>query len=72
MTLSTIYSRGERLKEQGASKKSRRRGKAGAGGGGERKNTGGCNGFGDDDGYDLPPADGDEFDMRDLVDSVKK
>ena len=33
---------------------------------------GGSNGWGDDEGYDLPPEGGDEFDMNDLMGSVKK
>ncbi|KAL3817530.1 hypothetical protein ACHAXA_003703 [Cyclostephanos tholiformis] len=33
---------------------------------------GGSNGYGDDDGYDLPPEGGDEFDMNDLMGSVKR
>merc|ERR1719464_321574 len=36
------------------------------------KNNGGCNGWGNDDGYDLPPVGGDEFDLNDLMRSVKK
>jgi hypothetical protein len=48
-----------RLKEQ---KLRQRKGKTGAG----------SNGYGHDDGYDLPPEGGDEFDMADLMGSVKK
>lgn len=48
-----------RLKEQ---KLRQRKGKKGAG----------SNGWGCDDGYDLPPEGGDEFDMADLMGSVKK
>jgi len=48
-----------RLKEQ---KLRQRKGKHGAG----------SNGWGHDDGYDLPPEGGDEFDMKDLMGSVKK
>jgi len=36
------------------------------------KKTGGCNGQGEDDGYDLPPDGEDEFDMNDLMGSLKK
>jgi len=61
-----------RLKEQKASKLQRRsRGKNDKDIGG-KKNTGGSNGWGDDDGYDLPPDGEDEFDMKDLTGSVKK
>lgn len=62
------------LKEQKASKSQRRlRGKTKAGEAGTKHSgAGGCNGWGDDDGYDLPPAGGDEFDMKDLLGSVKK
>lgn len=38
----------------------------------EKKKSGGSNGYGDDDGYDLPPDGEDEFDMNDLLGSVKK
>ena len=33
---------------------------------------GGSNGWGDDEGYDLPPEGGDDFDMNDIMGSVKK
>jgi len=36
------------------------------------KKRGGSNGFGDDVGYDLPPDGEDEFDINDMVGSVKK
>ena len=36
------------------------------------KKSGGSNGWGDDDGFDLPPEGGDEFDMNDLMGSVQK
>mmetsp|Transcript_52316 Transcript_52316/g.111174 ORF Transcript_52316/g.111174 Transcript_52316/m.111174 type:complete len:369 (-) Transcript_52316:423-1529(-) len=58
-----------RLKEQKNSKLQRRmRAKKGC----DRRNSGGSNGWGDDDGYDLPPEGGDEFDLNDLMGSVKK
>ena len=38
----------------------------------DRKKSGGCNGYGDDDGYDLPPDGEDEFDLKDLLGSIKK
>jgi hypothetical protein len=61
-----------KMKEQKLSKlKQRTRGKKGdddiAG-----RRGGGSNGWGDDDGYDLAPDGGDEFDMSDLMGSVKK
>ena len=37
-----------------------------------RKKSGGCNGYGDDDGYDLPPDGEDEFDLKDILGSIKK
>ena len=59
-----------RMKEQKINKLQRRRGgKANAG---DRKKSGGCNGYGDDDGYDLPPDGEDEFDLSDILGSVKK
>jgi len=59
-----------KLKEQKNAKFQRRaRGKNKDNGG---RKTGGSNGWGDDDGYDLPPEGEDEFDMRDLLGSVKK
>jgi len=59
-----------RMKEQKMNKLQRRmRGKKMKDDG---KKSGGSNGWGDDDGYDLPPAGGDEFDMNDLMGSVKK
>jgi len=58
-----------KLKEQKMTKSQRRmRGKKDEGG----RKGGGSNGFGDDDGYDLPPEGEDEFDMNDLMGSVKK
>mmetsp|Transcript_9723 Transcript_9723/g.15925 ORF Transcript_9723/g.15925 Transcript_9723/m.15925 type:complete len:393 (-) Transcript_9723:378-1556(-) len=36
------------------------------------KKGAGSNGWGHDEGYDLPPEGGDEFDMADLMGSVKK
>jgi len=61
-----------KLKEEKLNKlKGRNRGKKKKDDGSDRK-TGGCNGFGEDDGYDLPPDGEDEFDMNDLVGSVKK
>jgi hypothetical protein len=36
------------------------------------KRGGGSNGWGDDEGYDLPPEGGDDFDMNDIMGSVKK
>lgn len=39
--------------------------------GADRK-SGGCNGFGEDDGYDLPPDGEDEFDLNDMLGTVKK
>lgn len=60
-----------KMKEQKMSKLHRRaRGKKGDDVAGRR--TGGSNGWGDDDGYDLPPEGGDEFDLNDLMGSVKK
>ncbi|KAL3785281.1 hypothetical protein ACHAW5_008295 [Stephanodiscus triporus] len=60
-----------KMKEQKMSKLNRRaRGKKGNDVAGRR--TGGSNGWGDDDGYDLPPEGGDEFDLNDLMGSVKK
>ena len=38
----------------------------------DRKKSGGCNGYGDDDGYDLPPDGEDEFDLKDILGSIKK
>jgi hypothetical protein len=38
----------------------------------EKKKRGGSNGWGDDDGFDLPPDGEDEFDMNDLMGSIKK
>ena len=38
----------------------------------DRKKSGGCNGYGDDDGYDLPPEGEDEFDLKDILGSIKK
>ncbi|KAL7554339.1 hypothetical protein ACHAWF_018197 [Thalassiosira exigua] len=62
-----------KLKEQKLNKLRRRgRGKGGDDGNGGRRRGGGCNGWGDDDGYDLPPEGGDEFDMSDLTGSVRK
>ena len=59
-----------KFKEQKASK-FQRRGKL-LGSNAEKKKTGGSNGFGDEDGYDLPPDGEDEFDIKDLMGSVKK
>lgn len=60
----------QRFKEQ---KLRQRRGKVG-GSGGNGKVGAGSNGWGqhDDGGYDLPPVGGDEWDMADLMGSVKK
>ena len=59
-----------KMKEQKISKLQRRtRGKNGDAIAGRR--GGGSNGWGDDDGYDLAPDGGDEFDMNDLMGSVK-
>mmetsp|Transcript_18485 Transcript_18485/g.38763 ORF Transcript_18485/g.38763 Transcript_18485/m.38763 type:complete len:343 (-) Transcript_18485:91-1119(-) len=58
-----------KLKEQKI-KKLQKRGKLDVTGGKRKK--GGSNGWGDDDGYDLPPDCEDEFDMADLIGSVKK
>ncbi|KAL7534029.1 hypothetical protein ACHAXR_008674 [Thalassiosira sp. AJA248-18] len=58
-----------KMKEQKMNKFQRRmRGKQEAG----ARKTGGSNGFGDDDGYDLPPEGEDEFDINDMIKSVKK
>jgi len=38
----------------------------------DRKKSGGCNGYGDDDGYDLPPDGEDDFDLKDILGSIKK
>jgi hypothetical protein len=60
-----------KMKEQKMSKLRRRtRGKKGDAIAGRR--GGGSNGWGDDDGYDLAPEGGDEFDLNDLMGSVKK
>ncbi|KAL7465974.1 hypothetical protein ACHAXS_006298 [Conticribra weissflogii] len=57
-----------KLKEQ-KMKKLQKRGKMGTSE--EKRKRGGSNGWGDDDGYDLPPDGEDEFDMADLMGSVK-
>jgi hypothetical protein len=60
-----------KMKEQKMSKLQRRsRGKKDKEG--DVRKGGGSNGWGDDDGYDLPPEGGDEFDMNDLMGSVKR
>lgn len=63
-----------KMKEQKISKSQRRmRGKKGEDSSAARsKKCGGSNGWGDDDGYDLPPEGGDEFDLSNLMGSVKK
>jgi hypothetical protein len=63
-----------KLKEQKMSKLQRHvRGKKGNDASAARsKKSGGSNGWGDDDGFDLPPEGGDEFDMNDLMGSIKK
>ena len=58
-----------KMKEQKASKSQRRGGKKD--GINNNKKSGGSNGFGES-GYDLPPEGEDEFDMADLMGSVKK
>eukprot|EP01082_Thalassiosira_pseudonana_P012935 g12610.t1 g12610 contig6:2265857-2266898(-) len=58
-----------KMKEQKASKSQRRGGKKD--GINNDKKSGGSNGFGES-GYDLPPEGEDEFDMADLMGSVKK
>ena len=58
-----------KMKEQKMNKLQRRmrgRRKDGAG------KSGGSNGWADDDGFDLPPEGGDEFDLSDLMGSVKR
>jgi hypothetical protein len=59
-----------KMKEQKMSKLQRR--SRGKGTGDDVRRGGGSNGWGDDDGYDLPPEGGDEFDMNDLMGSVKR
>lgn len=63
-----------KMKEQKMSKFQRRaRGKKGDDASTARsKKSGGSNGWGDDDGYDLPPDGGDDFEMNDLMGSLKK
>lgn len=63
-----------KMKEQKMSKLQRRvRGNKGEDSSKTRgTKSGGSNGWGDDDGYDLPPDGGDEFDLNDLLGSVKK
>lgn len=61
-----------KLKEQKAKKLQRRaRGKGGDAGAAGRMG-GGSNGWGDDDGFDLPPQGEDDFDINDLMGSLKK
>ncbi|KAL3802954.1 hypothetical protein HJC23_011577 [Cyclotella cryptica] len=58
----------QKLKEQKNNKLQRRlRGKSL-----EKKKRGGSNGWGDDDGFDLPPDGEDEFEINDMLGSIKK
>lgn len=59
-----------KMKEQKMNKQRRMRGKDKDSS--KKNKSGGSNGWGDDDGYDLPPDGEDEFDMNDMVGSVRK
>lgn len=63
-----------KMKEQKLSKLQRRvhTKKGGDASATRSKKSGGSNGWGDDDGFDLPPEGGDEFDMNDPMGSVQK